>query len=318
MRHLNIKKYLLETNIGDSSQNIKQNENVFGAVLAYNAKIKEANYNEPGSFKEFNLISLLLFLNFRTGRVERYIINSSNPTMNLNRKNIGVDYKKDLYFTWNNEKYKVFHDWDHGDDRGETILSILGDGKMSSKYYLFFINELIRDYFRYFGSYKNGNIASLRKLTFPIEAGVMDNTGIKIGLGVGMTNEKENLPKLIKESKIYKDKEFISYNAYNWIENGYGNVEPTKDNKLIIFIPNGLKNAMIENFLYDLNYKVIYTNKGELSQLVQDFSRTLSIKTVKNVDDIVMRIKSFNYNIVKQLERMGKESRHKVLYNKKK
>jgi hypothetical protein len=102
MRNLNIKKYLLETNIGDSSQNIKQNENVFGAVLAYNAKIKEVNYNEPGSFKEFNLISLLLFLNFRTGRVERYIINSSNPTrvaMNLNRKNIGVDYKKDLYFT---------------------------------------------------------------------------------------------------------------------------------------------------------------------------------------------------------------------------
>lgn len=91
-----------------------------------------------------------------------------------------------------------------------------------------------------------------------------------------------------------------------------------KDNKLIIFIPNGLKNAMIENFLYHLNYKVIYTNKGEWSQLVQDFSRTLSIKTVENVDDIVMRIKSFNYNIVKQLERMGKESGHKVLYNKKK
>jgi hypothetical protein len=86
---------------------------------------------------------------------------------------------------------------------------------MSSKYYLFFINELIRDYFRYFGSYKNGNIASLRKLTFPIEAGVMDNTGIKIGLGVGVIDDIENLPKLIKESKIYKDKEFICYNAYN-------------------------------------------------------------------------------------------------------
>jgi hypothetical protein len=47
MSSLKVQKYLLETNVNDIPQNVKQNENVLGAVLAYNAKIKEAGYNEP-------------------------------------------------------------------------------------------------------------------------------------------------------------------------------------------------------------------------------------------------------------------------------
>jgi uncharacterized protein YlbG (UPF0298 family) len=59
---------------------------------------------------------------------------------------------------------------------------------------------------------------------------------------------------------------------------------------------------MVNNWLNDLNYNVVYANKSELSQLVKDFNRTLSIKTISNVDDIVIRIRQFNYNIVRQLK----------------
>ena len=150
------------------------------AILAYNTKVKELDHGEPGSFNRFNLISILLFLDFRTGRVERFIINSSNPTLNLNKnkKGIGLDYKEDLFFTWNNEKFKVLHDSDHGPwIDGETILSQLGDGKLNRKYYAFFIAELIRDYLKFFYSFNNGNIASLRKLTLPIEPPKFDKDG---------------------------------------------------------------------------------------------------------------------------------------------
>lgn len=92
-----ITKYLLETSINDwpeaEIQNVKHNKNTLGAILAFNTKVKE---DKPG--KNFNLISLLLFLDFRTARVERFIINSSNPTLNLNKKDVGVDYRKDLTF----------------------------------------------------------------------------------------------------------------------------------------------------------------------------------------------------------------------------
>jgi hypothetical protein len=64
---------------------------------------------------------------------------------------------------------------------------------------------------------------------------------------------------------------------------------------------------VVDNWLNNFNYSTVYTNKGELSQLVQDFSRTLSIKTVKNIDDIIIRIRYFNQNVVKHLKIMEKQ-----------
>jgi hypothetical protein len=254
---------------------------------------------------DINLISILLFLDFRTGRVERFIINSSDPTLNLkvNKKSLGLDYKEDLYFTWNNEKFKVLHDSDHGPwINGETVLSQLGDGKLNRKYYAFFIAELMRDYFKYFNSFNNGNIASLRKLTLPIEPAKIDKDGeiIKSAIGTGKTYKEENLVNLLHDSIEYRKRDFFAFKAHKFITNT--NDEPTSEDKWTIFIPQFLKNEMVNNWLNNLNYNVIYANKSELSQLVKDFNRTLSIKTISNVDDIVIRIRQFNYNIVRQLK----------------
>ena len=304
-----ITKYLLETSINDwpeaEIQNVKHNKNTLGAILAFNTKVKE---DKPG--KNFNLISLLLFLDFRTARVERFIINSSNPTLNLNKKDVGVDYRKDLTFVWNNEKFNVFHDlelgiWNKGDQ--STILSQIGDGKLTRKYYIYFITELLRDYLKYFTSFRNGNIASLRKLTLPIEPAKLDKNGniVESATGSGLINNKENLGKLLHESSEYRKNDFDVFKAYNFISNKYDDINPTNDQIMTIFIPNGLKNGSLDHMLNSLNYNVVYANKGELSQLVKDFSRTLSIKTIRNTDDIVKRIKYFNYNIVRHLKKYG-------------
>ena len=85
-----LKKYLLETNIDKSKQSSKENNNVIGTILSYSTKLQ---FNE--NLKRYDLLSILLFLDFRTGRVERYLINNSDP--NANKKSI--DYKEDLYFS---------------------------------------------------------------------------------------------------------------------------------------------------------------------------------------------------------------------------
>ena len=63
----------------------------------------------------------------------------------------------------------------------------------------------------------------------------------------------------------------------------------------------------ISDWFGQFYYNVIYVNKNELPQLVKDFNRTLSIKTVRNVDDIIIRIKCFNYNVVQALEKLEKK-----------
>lgn len=69
-------------------------DNIAGTILSFKLKIKRDIKSEKGSQVTFDLLSLLLFLDFRTGRVERYLINSSNAK--LNKK--GIDFKEDLFF----------------------------------------------------------------------------------------------------------------------------------------------------------------------------------------------------------------------------
>jgi len=314
-----LQKYLLETSINKEKQSVTTNinSNVLGAVLAFNTNIK---CNE--TFKTFNSLSLLVFLDLRTGRVERYLINSSDPKAN----DKGIDYKEDLYFTWENNKYRVFHDFEHS-ALDTTNLSEIGDGKLNIKFYSIFMAELLRDYLHYFISFKNSNIATLRKLTAPIKSPTYDyskiednktfsiqenNPKIKSGLGTGRISELEK--NLINESYDYKLKDFEPFYAHKFIKNSDS---PTSKNKWIIFVPKQLNNKMIENWFNHFNFNLIYVNRNELPQLTKDFSRTLSIKTIPNIDNINTRIKTFNYNIVKNLQNLEENESKKKKENKK-
>jgi hypothetical protein len=43
----------------------------------------------------------------------------------------------------------------------QVSLTKIGDGKLNREFYFIFMAELIRDYFVYFNSFNDGNIASL-------------------------------------------------------------------------------------------------------------------------------------------------------------
>lgn len=343
-----IKKYLLETNINNKKQNVADNLNVLGVILAFTTKIK---YNE--AFKTHFLLSTLLFLDLRTGRIERYLINSSDPKANEK----GIDYKDDLFFTWNNIKHRVFHDFEHSPLGKVTSISELGDGRINSKFYCIFMAELLRDYLKYFLSFNDGNIASLRKLTAPIISGEdkkftcsasglkkdsvdsvkptlsplraenddinkSNNTAtlssspevtekkynikIKSSLGTGVLNNIEK--QLINQSYDYKLKDFIAFKSHRFFTNQFNQGSKgvktsinSKLNKGVIFAPKQFKNKMIDLWFDTLDIKLVYTGRGELSQICKDLTRTLSVKTIDKGQDVTMRIKTFNYNIVKKL-----------------
>jgi hypothetical protein len=70
-------------------QNAVTNSNVYGIILAYNIRVKCKDVA-----KGYYLLSLLLFLDVRTARVERYLMNSSDPIANEK----GIDFKEDLFY----------------------------------------------------------------------------------------------------------------------------------------------------------------------------------------------------------------------------
>jgi len=190
-----MKKYELKINFNEQKgidylQKCKltqSKQNIGGCILSFFIKIKNGNQTD--------LISLLLFLDFRTGRVERYLINSSNK--DLIKK--GVDYKEDWYFFWNNEKYKIFHENEHIINTEFTSLSRLNDGQLTRTFYINFMSELLRDYLQFNNSFLDGNMASLKKLTSPLK---------------DSEYEEVTDPKKIEEAKLSK-KLYIGTNKDN-------------------------------------------------------------------------------------------------------
>lgn len=272
-------------------------------------------------------------------RVERYLINSSDPIVNK----LGIDFRPDLFYTWNNEQYKIFHDYDYHTD-GVELMSKFGDGKLTSQFYSFFIFELLRDYWITRVSYKDGNMATLRKLTRP-SGGFED---VEMGLGSGILDNDEM--KSIHQSHKYKLEDFVQFNAHKFdifqkerVEiidsnpsstssstmaakatpsstHGYlatMNKNPIKEitntgqQSSIIVVPKQLKNKTIEQLLiHNNNIKLLYAKKSELSQIVKDLTRTLSMKTVDSPKTIYLRIRTFNHHIVDNLTKM--ENKYKI------
>jgi hypothetical protein len=216
-------------------KNIITDSNAVGVVLALRANIQ---YNKPyiGSY----LITVLLFLDLRTARVERYIINSSDPKVNEK----GKDFKKDLYYILNNERYKLFHDDEH-EIEPTSLTSSLGNGKFTSKFYTFFMSELLRDYLVTETSFFDGNIATLRKITKPIKEFPkplnFDNNNLIIkSAGTGELNEIEK--NAISKSSDYSLPLIEGFKAQRFFNN-----KLLDNSKAIIYVPKQFKQNKIES-----------------------------------------------------------------------
>nr|YP_009522489.1 hypothetical protein [Hygrophorus russula]AXQ02212.1 hypothetical protein [Hygrophorus russula] len=275
----NLKNYLLGTDL--------KYENIIGAVLAFNKKII---HNE--TFKSYDYFSFILFIDFRTVRIERYLINSSNPNIKT------IDGKEDLFFTFNNKSYRIFHE----DECSISTFNLneINDGKLTRKFYFTFMLDLIRDYLYYETSYNNPNIASLRKLTTPkisaTKINIDKNELFKPALGTGKQEYSEK--KSIFFSQDYKLKDFEEIYPKKFINDFKLDID-TKNKEYTIFIPKHFNNLNLNQYFNKFNINLIDINRNELPQLVKDLIRTLNIKNIQNAQDLAKRIKIFNYNIVK-------------------
>lgn len=216
----------------------------------------------------------------------------------------------------------MFHENLHLSNESMTSVSDINDGKLTRKFYLFFIGELVRDYLHTNNSFLDGNVASLLKITKPlypakfeeitdpkeiekanlngnIFTDIINNKeyikkGYSFGTGNIILNEEKNE---INKSSEYKLKDLTPFKSYKFIK--------INKNRLTILVPKHFENNYLMQIFDKRQIKLVYAKRNELNQLVTDFVRSLNIKTITKPQDITTRIKSFNYNIVKRLTNLN-------------
>jgi hypothetical protein len=205
-----------------------------------------------------------------------------------------------LFVSFNNKSYRIFYE-DIYKINTLAYLTNISDGKLTRKLYFTFMLDLIRDYLYYETSYNNNpNIASLRKLTAPILPAVTYE-GINYP-AVGTGNKTDLVKKAINKSKDYKLKDFEQIYSEKFVNNF--NID--KNKTYTIFIPKHFYNLNIKEYFNKQNFNLIDLNRNELPQLIKSLIRSINIKTINNSQDLAKRIKIFNFNIVKNLEKLNK------------
>ena len=291
----NLQKYLLG--------NEQQDKNVIGTVLGLSTTVKTENktklpkQNPLSITNNSNRISIFMFLDFRTGRIERYLINVSN---------LGVltspDFKEDVDFTLHGERYKMFHEFDLVPQTKTWSLMNIDDGKLTKLFNFIFMVDLIRDYLLWGYSYNDGNTATLRKLTTPktpIQYSEDNPEELKTSSsGTGKLRKVEI--EEIKTSGDYSIKEFYQFNAERFI-----NYEKrTSDNKYTILVPHNFKNPTTEQLFNHSNYDLSYAHRSELPPIVREFTISFYIKNISCIHSVSSRIKTWNCQINKKLKKL--------------
>jgi len=277
---MTLKKYLVG--------NTKETENLYGTILGFRKMI---DYNK--TFKTFNHFSFLLFYDHRTGRIERYLINSSKiDETRLNKENIEGYNEKIVY---NGKEYNAYYEDEHIINEVSSFNRLL-DGKLNRKFYTLFMFELFRDYLQYETSYFNGNMANLRAWTLPLEfrenINKETNEIEKFPLGTG------NIELLIKPLAA-RNQEVEYFDAKRYRET---------NNQIIrvINVPKVFANKYLSDMLLEYKLKLNPVITKECPQCIIDLRRSINIRDINNSADLRRKIKIFNYNISKKLEKLEK------------
>jgi len=144
-----LKQYLNHRRLNIVDENLL--DSLLGVVLIFNRNV---SYNKIA--KRFNSISIILFLYFRTGRIERYLINKNFSDFEYKT----LDDAEDLFITLDDEKYKIFHkpEYDINTDTVPEMAYFNKDGKITSKLFYSFMGALLKDNLFTSNSYLNPNI----------------------------------------------------------------------------------------------------------------------------------------------------------------
>lgn len=271
---------------------MKKDLNPINYLLPKNVDKKDSAIGIVLPFQIFTpiRITILLFYDYRTGRIERYSVNSSQEMWKW--KNVNKDTVSN--FSFKNNKYIINNKDLHSITDFTGIYDpILHDGKFSQKFYEHFINELLRDYIFSLAKLKKSvsfnyvNMDIIRALTRPYF--LTENHS----MGAGFLQDKEQ--EIIHNDNYFKLKNIMPFYPKEFITTDY-------NLNLLIHIPRKFENVF-ENA--DKNKKTIFKVLPikDYSQGVIDLRRSLEIKTITSLPELEYRIRTFNHNIVEQLKK---------------
>lgn len=233
-------------------------------------------------------ISILLFYDYRTGRVERYLVNSEK---NIANTLWSTDEISDVFY-FKGKKHMIDNRKIHEKTCLQDIYNpMLNDGLMSPDFYKAFIQELMRDYMATLlltergHSFNYTNMDVIRRLTHP-------NFSNAIGSGWVAVNEEESL----HASKHVRVERIAEKDNPLFLKTDFSKVlllhEPRKFKDIFLKWLNSGNRVMCEPLEIKNN-----------SQGLLDLKRTLDIKSIKSLSELDCRIRSFNYHIVLKLSR---------------
>lgn len=233
-------------------------------------------------------ISILLFYDYRTARVERYLVNSEQ---NIANTSWSADKVSDIFW-YNGQKHLIDNRSIHEEMSYNDIYSpLLTDGLMSQDFYKAFIIELLRDYIMTLSalgqghSYSYTNMDIIRRLTNPwfpetqLGSGVIDH---KDGKTIHLSKNIKSHNIKIKENILFLKTDF--------------------NKPLLIHEPRKFQN-LFKRFISTNDFIFEPLQIKDNSQGLIDLKRTLNIKSVKSLADLDSRISSFNHNVVFKLTR---------------
>jgi hypothetical protein len=170
----------------------------------------------------------------------------------------------------------------------------LNDGKLTRKFINLFFLELIRDYLTCKYSYNNVNMATLRKLSYPIEFNDYEDGKFKrISLGTGKYTSIDRA--IINKDPKYKLEDLMPFVAHRYIK-----LDPKLKN--VILIPRSCSAESLNNNYKPFGLDLIKTSRNQLPTICLDAIRTLNLDQIHNSKDIARKVTFFNTEIIKRLE----------------
>ena len=153
-----------------------ENSNTLGTILGIQRGKNSKIITNP--------MAILLYLDQRTGRIERYLVNSPD--------------KQPIEILLDIEKYYITNE--------EQTFKNLNYGKLDSTFFNGFLLELFRDYLHTFNSYKICDMYYIRNYTLPLYNHRVDGS---VGVGSG-TRIPNTIP--LTGTKPFYAKRFIELN----------------------------------------------------------------------------------------------------------
>lgn len=220
-----------------------------------------------------------MFFDYRTGRVERYLVNSEKDILNTpwTFKNNTFSFENKNYIINRTEEHKI-------PDFSEVYAPLLNDGNLSSAFYRDFLSELKRDYIfsldirKQSYSYNYTNMDVIRMITRP---SIDFDADYQMGSGIIPHKDGE----LIQFSKNLKLKNFKWRESEIFFKTNF-------DLPFLIHVPKKFINTEKDTQKVKLRELEIKNN----CQAIMDLKRSLQIKTVTSLSDLDYRIRVFNYN----------------------